>query len=531
MRRIGRFALVALELLVLSALIVATRCANYEEVFVARNIYFTDADCYARMTRVRICAANPGTIVRHHDFENFPTGTTPHTTAPLDYAILLLSILLKPFTAHPVDFAGAIVSPLLALFGAWFLWWWSKQFRFRWVLLLLYAISPIVVHATKLGRPDHQSLALLLVSVGICSELSLRRKVAGDPPSPSYGAAGTPAATGRSGWSTVSGVAWSLAMWVSLYEPVALFVAVMIARLLENRDALIAPHRRIGWAIFAAILVVAAVVERRLPLIPSGALFWNWSGMVGEMAHVPLASTIWFEWVGWGVVVVPFLAWRAFRTEREGAWVPALLLLSTFLLTNWQARWGAYFAVAVAVALLLWLQSIHARVAVFCLAILSMFPIVAHWDRQLWPSEVEIARQSEARLEAVHLREACVNLLSAERQPFLAPWWYSPAITYWSGQPGVAGSSHESLPGIVDSAEFFLAVGLEKAREIIDTRGVRWVIVYDAERVTENSAGLLRAPIPAEPLCRILDRTPSQAPPFLLLAGQTGTFKAYNVRK
>src|ERR1043166_6310627 len=62
---------------------------------------------------------------------------------------------------HALDFTGAFVSPLVALLGAWFLWWWSRrmQFRYRWVMLILYAISPILVHGTELGRPDHQSLS------------------------------------------------------------------------------------------------------------------------------------------------------------------------------------------------------------------------------------------------------------------------------------------------------------------------------------------------------------------------------------
>jgi hypothetical protein len=69
---------------------------------VAGNVYFSDADCYARMTRVRMCAQHPGLIVRHHDFENYPTGTTPHTTAPLDYLVVALSILLGRFTSQPL---------------------------------------------------------------------------------------------------------------------------------------------------------------------------------------------------------------------------------------------------------------------------------------------------------------------------------------------------------------------------------------------------------------------------------------------
>ena len=97
-------------------------------MFLSRgHVYFTDADCYARMTRVRICAEHPGTVVRHHDFENFPAGTSPHTTAPLDYLILLLALVLKPFTAQPIDVAGAFVAPLLAVGCSWFLWWWSRR--------------------------------------------------------------------------------------------------------------------------------------------------------------------------------------------------------------------------------------------------------------------------------------------------------------------------------------------------------------------------------------------------------------------
>jgi asparagine N-glycosylation enzyme membrane subunit Stt3 len=96
-QRVARIGLAIVEIAILSALILATRFANYQDVFVAGNVYFSDADCYARMTRVRMCEKKPGLIVRHHDFENFPQGTTPHTTAPFDYLILALAVVLKPF--------------------------------------------------------------------------------------------------------------------------------------------------------------------------------------------------------------------------------------------------------------------------------------------------------------------------------------------------------------------------------------------------------------------------------------------------
>ena len=76
MQRVGRFALIVFEITLLSALILATRCANYQDVFVAGNVYFADADCYARMTRAQMVREKPGLIIRHHAFENFPQGTT-----------------------------------------------------------------------------------------------------------------------------------------------------------------------------------------------------------------------------------------------------------------------------------------------------------------------------------------------------------------------------------------------------------------------------------------------------------------------
>src|SRR4029453_1530763 len=97
-RRVGRIALIVFELALLTALIVATRCANYQDVFVAGNVYFVDAGCYARMTRAQMVRANPGLIIRHHAFENFPQGKAPHTPAPMDYLIGGLSLLLNPFT-------------------------------------------------------------------------------------------------------------------------------------------------------------------------------------------------------------------------------------------------------------------------------------------------------------------------------------------------------------------------------------------------------------------------------------------------
>jgi len=526
-----RETLSVMEIAILSVLILATRCANYQDVFVAGNIYFTDADCYARMTRVRMCSEHPGLIVRHHNFENFPTGTTPHTTAPLDYLILALSVLLKPFMAHALDLAGALISPLLALLGGWFLWWWSKRMKlkYRWVMLMLYAISPILVHGTELGRPDHQSLLMLLVSIAICAEWSLQCDGA------SAVEVNRPYLQTYRRWGIVSGVAWGLAIWTSAYESLVLFLLLMVVSALKNHKAISARTRRAGWLCFALIIVIALLIERRIPsfsIVYSNPLFQNWAHTIGELTHVSPANPIWLRWCGYLLLVTPFLIWfGAARTRHKSELTPPtfvlVLLIATYVLTIWQARWGYFFVLVFALALPRLLELIKSGRALWIAFFLSIFPIARDWDERLWPGEAELALRMEQRSEVVQLRDLALSLRSTEIRPLLAPWWLSPSIAYWSRQPGIAGSSHESLDGIADSARFFLCDDWQKARQILQNHRVDWVFAYDSERVAQNSAAILSQAAPAFPLCRMLDRTPGQVPPFLIFASQNGTCKLY----
>jgi hypothetical protein len=524
MQRIGCFALIVFEVALLTALIVVTRCANYQDVFVAGNVYFADADCYARMTRAQMVREKRGLIIRHHAFENFPQGTTSHTTAPLDYLIVGLSLFLNPFTAHALDLAGAFVSPLLALLGAWFLWWWSRRmkFRYRWVMLILYSISPILVHGTELGRPDHQSLLILLVGIAICAEWSSQT---------------LQAANMASAWRLTSAAAWALAIWVSAYEPLLLFLILTATAFMLNRHAVFARDRRAGWILFAAIIAIAFALERRVPsfgILQSIGHLKNWGSTIGELAHVSPMNPVWLNWCGFLLVVAPVLIWMSIRTQRNGApgghALPIyVLLVATYFFTVWQARWGYFFVLIFALALPALLVPIKSSAAVWIAFVLSIFPILRDWDERLWPNDAQLAAQVERRIESAQIRDLALSLRSPEVHPFLAPWWLSPSIAYWSGQPGVAGSSHESLNGIEETARFFLSENLQEARAILEKRHVAWVFAYDFDRVAQNSAAILNEPLPREPLSRVLDRTPSHAPLFLVFSAQTPACKLYGV--
>jgi hypothetical protein len=522
---VARRILCIIEITILTILILATRCANYQDVFVAGNIYFTDADCYARMTRVRMCSEHPGLIVRHHDFENFPTGTTPHTTAPLDYLILALSMLLKPFMAHSLDLAGALISPLLALLGGWFLWWWSAKFRYRWITLIVYAISPIVVHGTELGRPDHQSLLMLLVTVAICAEWSLQAETS--PVS----------APDRDKWSIVGGIAWGLAIWTSAYESLVLLLLVLVASGLKNPKPISARSRRGGWVSLIVVILIALLIERRIPsfsILYSDSLFRNWARTIGELAHISPANPIWLRWCGYLLLVTPFLIWLSvIKTRHKNNEITPKFILAlfvaTYLLTIWQARWGYFFVLILALAMPSLLEPIKSRTAVWIAFFLSIFPMLRDWDEKLWPNEAQLADRVAQRNESEQLRDMALNLQSPENHPFLAPWWLSPEIAYWSNQPGVAGSSHESLPGIEDSARFFVSQDWGTAHKLLENHKVALVIAYDSQRTAKNSGQILGAAVPQQPVCMILDKVATTAPPFLVLSAQNGVAKLYRV--
>jgi len=310
---------------------------------------------------------------------------------------------------------------------------------------------------------------------------------------------------------------------------------VTATALLMNGRTVFARDRRAGLILFAAIIAIAFAVERRVPpfaILQRNGHFKEWADTIGELAHVSPMNAVWFNWCGYLLLITPILIGMSIRT-RNGAQgvraLPYVLLVATYLLTVWQGRWGYFFLLIFALALPALLEPIKSGVAVWVAFVLSTFPMLRDWDERLWPNEGQLAKHMEKQVESVEIHDLAISLRSSEVHPFLAPWWLSPSIAYWSGQPGVAGSSHESLEGIEESARFFLSESLQEEHEILEKRQIAWVFAYDSDRVAQNAAAILKEPLPQQPLCRVLYRTPSQVPPFLTFLAQTPTCKLYRV--
>ncbi len=546
-----------LWIVLLAALTLAIRGHNLRNTFIEGQIYFVDADCYSRMTRAQIVDDAPGTVVRWHEFENYPTGVLPHTTVPLDYLIAGLKWVLSGVAAvsesfrssvlgsQLLDVAGALISPLLAFLTVVFLSIWARWWMRRagnepplrpWLAAapgFLFAVSPILVHGTLLGRPDHQSLVLFLVAVALGLEWVLVER-----------------RTTR--WAIATGLAWGFALWVSVYEPLILLVGLMGLQWIEHRipskwtphaenpepliptaapndsvqDALTKPPHgsrswwtpgRLKWAAMGGVLVLAFLIERWHFQLLDDSLkeyFNRWATSIGELRHLNPAKPILYRWLGLACVISPILLIIAARRDRRAITVLGMLLL-TFGLTCWQIRWGYFLALVFAMSLPWQLAVFRWRWLAWPVLLLSLWPTWKEWDEQFYPSMQAQKQFALRRTELRQLRKAALEMRSEETQPFIAPWWLSPPLAYWSGQPGVAGSSHESLPGIVDTARFYTTNDLQKAAEILQARKVRWVLAEDAGRVLGTSKAILGAPVSDTALAYTLAQKPGEVPPFL----------------
>lgn len=500
--------------LALATLFLAAVTWNRTQIFVPRSdngllVVYADGDCHSRMQRAAMVAENPGTIIRSHHFENFPQGTFPHTTAPMDYLIAALGVIMRPF-----DAAGAWISPLLGLVTLLFLFFWSRSLdlRPRWPMLILFAVSPALIHAFALGRPDHQSLLVALTTIALASNFAFVR-------------------TARSAWAWTSGAAWGLALWVSWFEPLILLATQEMARTLVLRRAAYRKIWRHALLLAAGIALAAWALEGFRSPWPDATVrefFPRWAALLGELQGATPAAM--FTWTGWLLVPAPLLlAWDYFRRRDPLALIVLTLLVVVTALTGWQARWNAWQAAVFCLALPWMLTPLRRSWIIWTVFLASLWPVAWAWDARISPTPGEKARAQEKIIESVLLDQTARFLETQTRGGVLAPWWISPALARLSGQPMVGGTSHQSLPGSVDTARFFLSDDDSVAASQLSLRRVKYVVTDASERVIATSAALLGVPTPPQPLIVRL-ASGRDIPDFLQPVFANQFFRVYKVR-
>ncbi|RFC46171.1 MAG: hypothetical protein DVB28_000175 [Verrucomicrobia bacterium] len=410
----------------------------------------------------------------------------------MDYAIVALERVLRVLWPEggrlgvlrdsTLDLAGALISPLLGVLLSVFLAMWSAGIQRGgrisasawWAVALLAALSPPLVHATVFGRPDHQSLLLLLLAVALGAEQRMQS-------APSLR------------WAWGGGLAWGGALWVSLYEPLVLLGAVFLMGLWPWRPSWTL-RERAHWAAALALPLASGWFVDGIRIVRPDSVWTEalkrWASTIGELQKVASPETI-SQWTGLLVWVAPMgLLWLARREGRVVLGWLAMLVLTAGL-TLWQVRWSPYFVLVFLVCLPFLLSIAATPLRAGVVFTLSLWPVVTEWEHRIFPDAQTFERRYMERSERLNARLAAERMRSPERMPFIAVWWQSPALAYWSGQPAVAGSGHEGISGIVDSARFFLCTEPLEAREILERRGVRLVVASDSARAVENSVAIL----------------------------------------
>jgi len=102
---------------------------------------------------------------------------------------------------------------------------------------------------------------------------------------------------------------------------------------------------------------------------------------------------------------------------------------------------------------------------------------------------------------------------------------------YWSGQPAVAGSSHEGMSGIVATARFFGTTKPKVAEQICKDRSVETVVTGNPESIVIESSHILGQPLPDKQntMADLLWTAPHSVPVFLHLIYDDTVIKVYEV--
>ncbi len=419
--------------------------------------WMVEADCYSQMARVQRILRGDGLIQNHFKVENWPEGLTPSTTAPFDYCILLLYAPLWFFTPDALDWAGALVSPLLwvGLAVSWTLFF-SREFTRagRGLLVLGSAALPGFVWATACGRPRHQSLILVLLALALTAEYERWSLVA----------------TARRAWSLFAGAAWGLACWTSLFEPVAA-VAVLVGFNLavRRRESLVF---LLG---FGVIMLAALAIEGPhiyLPPPSYAAPLRNWLETIGEVQGMDFSTLM--QQMTVGLLLAPFAAWPLWSRPNANRTDRFLILLTALftVLTIVQRRW-IYYANLGELLLLVRFFQIAPRhwTRLILLAVFLAGLVEADWR------QISVAAQAQPNQPSLQLKEVARSIDGPGG--IMAPWWLSPGLLYFSGQPIVTGSSHCGISGIVAGAKFYAGTSWVEAEQILRERQVRWVVVSD----------------------------------------------------
>jgi hypothetical protein len=249
----------------------------------------------------------------------------------------------------------------------------------------------------------------------------------------------------------------------------------------------------------------------------SGAADLNWWG-VGSLLF--LIALPWMVWCLWQ---------KRNLTDRFLMGLAILLALCAL----YERRWLPYACLAEVFLVARYFQIAPLHGSRWSLAVVFLVNVGEANDAQILVAKSIPPNQPSAEL---------VQIAHSIDQPggILGPWWLSPGLLYFSGQPIVSGSSHCGISGIQASAQFFASNLWPEADRILRERKVRWIVVWDEPKyvypLLGSSQEILDLPVSTDEEKGDADETVAQilitdrdVPDELRLRAVTPHFKLYQV--
>ena len=371
-------------------------------------------------------------------------------------------------------------------------------------------MSPLGAPGALLGAPDDVALLVAALAVGLASEFRLTIL----PSRP---------------WMISGGAAWALALWVSWQESLVLMAAVVLLWAAFHPRGLLS-RERWPWLLAFCLLGSCAIAAQIWALPDSSSTLHSLRGGVGSEWASGFGGVA--GWVGAGLLVSPALLVVEGRRDRR-AWA-GLLLLVLAAVAQCGLGWGRHW---VEIGCLLFLMSLPWMLEVFGrpwvgwgLLGISLWPLASMWDRILYPEDEARQYALQQGVERSLLRDVGLRMRSGPPGKFLAPWWLSPPLAYWSGQSALTGGGRLNGPGVLDSARFYLSASHEQAQPLAERAEIRWIVADEPARVVEDSRQWLGGEVPETPLARALMDRPHSVAPWLKPVFANQFFKLFLVQ-
>lgn len=483
-------------------LLVGVRARYVGHLLFGGGVLF-DSEGFSRMCRVSRLFSTDVWLLGVNTYDGWPSGARTGYSTLSDGLLLGMAWLVRGagwalerlddrlgviIQSGAMDYGGGLLAVTVGVVVAAALWWRldaQRWGRWRGGVWGVFMLMPPLIFATRFGALDESVFALAFLGWILVIEDSAE-------------------SCGK--WpSVVSGFLSGMAMWAAPRFSWPVMVMVMVGRCFRGQPSVGAFRVLLRWIIpLFGVVALAVLVDGWAwlgSLVADGAGRWHSSQSLWHPVEDSLAPLLWFG----GTIAIPVVAlFGGAEHSARSRWqtLVACSGLSAVVASWWMPAWASLAVILIALCVepaqrvvVRLFESLPSpwrlcgwrmRIVLAFVAFGGIWPVARWWEGWMFPTESRIAEMMEYREEMGQLRRIALETRGGGLQPFLAPWYLSSAMSYWSMQPSV--SRFTLLEGAETdfATAFFGSTDVSAQREVLLSRGVRWIVCDAPDRYERN---------------------------------------------